>query len=101
MGSNVLLELSLEEKYSMKKEITLGQLLAVAITLLISIVSAWVTINNKVTRLESQQQEYRDQQYTLQVANDKKFDKIDQKMDAISSDTRQILIKLENKADRK
>lgn len=85
----------------MKKEITVGQLIGSAITLLVAIMTAWITISNKVTRVETQQEQDRVEQYNIQLNNDKKFDKIDAKMDAISNDTRQILINLQNKADRK
>jgi len=85
----------------MKKEITVGQVVGVAATLLIAIMSAWITLNNKVTRLETKQEQDRVEQYNLQIANDKKFDKMDNKIDGIQNDTRQILINLQNKQDRK
>lgn len=33
----------------MKREITLGQLLSVGVTILIALITGWVTLNNKVT----------------------------------------------------
>lgn len=85
----------------MKKEITEGHLIGSATTLLIAIVAACITISNKVARIEAQRELDRVEQYNIQLSNDKKFDKIDAKMDAISNDTRLILINLQNKADRK
>lgn len=73
----------------MKKEITLGQLLSVAVTLLIAIVTAWVTMNNKVSRLEVRDAE-----------REKQYEKIEAKIDRINDVTTKIYIELQNKQDR-
>lgn len=73
----------------MKKEITLGQLLGVATTLLIAIVTGWVTLNNKVS---SHDAEIKALQST-QARTDRVLDRIEGKVE-------QILIVLERKKDR-
>lgn len=73
----------------MKKEITLGQLLGVGVTLLITIVTGWVTINNKVSAHEIEIQ-----------ALKAKSDRIEIKLDRIELKTQDILIILQNKKDR-
>lgn len=39
--------------------------------------------------------------FNIKMNSDKKFDKMDTKIDLIQNDTRQILINMERKADRK
>lgn len=73
----------------MKKEITMGQLLSVGATLLIAIVTGWVTLNNKVSSHDAEIK-------SLQKSDAKK----EQVLDRIEGKLEQILIKLENKRDR-
>ena len=70
----------------MKKEITLGQLISAGVTLLIAIVTAWVTINNKV----SAHAEAID-------AIKKRQDRTDIQLDKIDATTTTILFELQNK----
>ena len=73
----------------MKKEITLGQLLATAVTVIATIITAWITLSNKVatqgTRIDAIE--------NWQAKAERTLDKIDDKLD-------KIIIKLENKKDR-
>lgn len=73
----------------MKKEITLGQTLAVGATLLISIITAWVTLSNKVTRLEARQDALED-----------RYIRIESKIDKIADKAQDILVQLERKQNR-
>lgn len=73
----------------MKKEITIGQALAIAIGLITTIVTGWVTMTNKVTSLETRV-EYLERSTT----------KLEQKLDAIEKNTVSILVALERKQDR-
>lgn len=73
----------------MKREITLGQLLAVATTLLIALVTAWVTINKEVTKSSSRIDSLESRQ-----------DKTERILERIEGKVELILIKLENKKDR-
>lgn len=73
----------------MKREITLGQVIATAVTLLLAIITGWVTITNKVTRLEARQDEL-----------EKRYDRIETKIDLIVDKTQNILIELERKQNR-
>jgi uncharacterized ion transporter superfamily protein YfcC len=81
----------------MKKEITLGQLLSVAVTLLIAIVGGWIAINNKVTSHDS------DIYYIKQRLNsyDKLMDRVESKIDGLDAGQTKILIELQDKQRRK
>jgi uncharacterized membrane protein (DUF106 family) len=85
----------------MKKEITLGQLVSVAVTVIIALATGWITQNSKVSKLEEQVLILQERLNEQVAGNEKKFDKIDRQLSDIQSDTRQILINLERKADRK
>lgn len=85
----------------MKREITLGQLLSVAVSVVIALATGWITQNNKVSKLEEKVMILQQQQTQQADANEKKFDKIDKTLSDIQNDTRLILINLERKADRK
>lgn len=85
----------------MKREITLGQLLSVAVSVVIALATGWITQNNKVSKLEEKVMILQQQQTQQAEANEKKFDKIDKTLSDIQNDTRLILINLERKADRK
>jgi len=85
----------------MKREITLGQLLSVAVSVVIALATGWITQNNKVSKLEEKVMILQQQQAQQAEANEKKFDKIDKTLSDIQNDTRLILINLERKADRK
>lgn len=84
----------------MKKEITVGQVLSIASAVLIALVTHWYTLNNKITRLETQREEDRIRLFDMQLEISKKFDKIDKNLGDLSNDTRLILITLEKKVDR-
>jgi uncharacterized membrane protein (DUF106 family) len=84
----------------MKQPTPLWQVISICVTLMIAGITGLLVQNNKISRLEAEVKELRSQQYTMQLSNDKKFDKIDGKIDGIQSDTRQILINLERKQDR-
>lgn len=73
----------------MKKEITLGQLLATAVTVVIALVTGWSTMNNKVTRQGEQIEAIKDRQNRVEIM----LNKIDDKLET-------IIIRLENKKDR-
>lgn len=85
----------------MKKEITVGQVLSIASAVLIALVTHWYTLNNKITRLETQREEDRIRLFDMQLEISKKFDKIDKNLGDLSNDTRLILITLEKKVDRR
>lgn len=73
----------------MKKEITVGQLLSVAATLLIALATGWVTLNNKVSSHETEIQGIKKQQ-----------EKTDRILERIEGKIELILITLPNKKDR-
>lgn len=77
------------DRSKMKKEITLGQTLAIAATLIISIITAWVTLTNKVTRLEARQDSL-----------EERYMRIEGKIDIIADKAQDILIQLERKQNR-
>lgn len=81
----------------MKKEITLGQLLSVGVTLLIAIVTGWVTLNNKVATHDIEIKSLTEKQYKTEVT----LDRIEGKIDKINEGQADIRVKLEKKIDRK
>lgn len=88
----------------MKKEITLGQLLSVAVTLLIAVITGWITMSNKVT--------YQETKFAIEIENikaqqaaDKKDgeryrERVELKLDKINENVNSVLIKMESKLDR-
>jgi hypothetical protein len=69
----------------MKKEITVGQLVSAAVTVLIAMFAGWMSINNKVATLEEKNRTFEHQLYNLQLSMDKKYDRIDDKLDKITN----------------
>lgn len=73
----------------MKKEITLGQLLSTAVVVMIALLTAWGTMNNRVTRQGEQIEAIKDRQNRIEMM----LNRIDDKLET-------IIIKIENKKDR-
>lgn len=73
----------------MKKEITVGQFLSVAATLLIAMATGWITINNKVASHAVRLQGVEARQ-----------DKTERILERIEGKIELILINLQNKKDR-
>lgn len=85
----------------MKQPTPLWQVITICVTIILAGITGLITTNNKITRLEEELKNLKSQQWDLQITTDKKFDKIDAKIDNIQNDTRQILVNLERKQDRK
>lgn len=85
----------------MKQPTPLWQVISICVTVLLASMAGIITANNKITRLEEDIKNVKTQQFNLQLTTDKKFDRIDAKIDLIQNDTRQILINMEKKQDRK
>lgn len=85
----------------MKQPTTLLQVIAICVTVLLASGAGIINASNRISSLNSEVENLKIQIYNVQLAADKKFDKIDSKIDAIQADTRQILINLATKADRK
>lgn len=90
-----------EIEEEMKQPTPLWQAVSIAITLLIAIVTGWVTLNNKVSRIEAKQELERINSEFIRTSMEKKIDKLDDKIDNQGKDIRQILIEIQNKQDRK
>jgi len=73
----------------MKKEITVGQLLSVGVTILIAIVTGWVTLNNKVSTHDAEIKHLQN-----------RYDKSEKTFERIEAKVEQILISLQNKKDK-
>lgn len=88
----------------MKKEITLGQLLSVAVTLLIAVITGWVTISNKVTeqgtKFNIQIEQIKSEQAAIQARFDRFTERFEIKLDKINENVNSVLIKMETKLDR-
>jgi len=88
----------------MKKEITLGQLLSVAVTLLIALVTGWVTLNKKVTEQDTrfgiEIEQIKKQQDAIQSRFDRFTERIELKLDKVNENVNSVLVKMETKVDR-
>jgi len=88
----------------MKKEITLGQLLSVAVTLLIAVITGWITLTNKVTQQETkfniQIEQLKADQAAIQARFDRFTERIEFKLDKVNENVNSVLVKMESKLDR-
>ena len=85
----------------MKQPTQWWQVISICVVVLIASFGGIINESNKVARLEDRVENLKIQQMDIQTSSDKRFDRMDIKIDAIQTDTRQILINLQNKADRK
>lgn len=85
----------------MKQPTQMWQLIISIFVVLLSCGAGIINQSNKIAKLEEKIQNESIDRFNAQIAADKKFDKIDIKIDGIQADTRQILINLANKQDRK
>lgn len=85
----------------MKREITLGQLIGTAVTILLTLAAGWISLNNKVVTTENELKNLEIRFVDMQIANDKKIDRLEQKIDALSGTLYDVKVLLERKADRK
>lgn len=85
----------------MKKEITIGQLLSVAATLVIAMATGWVTMSNKVTRAETRLDALETMQRQDKMEYTKAIDELKWKVQDGNQQIIQILLKLENKQNRR
>lgn len=90
-----------EIEEEMKQPTPLWQAVSIAVTLLIAIITGWVTLNNKVSRIEAKQEVERVNAEFIRTSMEKKIDKLDDKIDNQGKDIRQILVEIQNKQDRK
>lgn len=86
---------------AMKQPTQMWQLIISVAAVLLSCFAGIINQSNKIASLRTDLENVKIQQFNQQMASDKKFDKMDLKIDLIQADTRQILINLQNKADRK
>lgn len=80
----------------MKREITLGQLISVGVTLLIAMASGWITLNNKVSAHAA------DIYYLQQKINtyDKQMERLENKIDKMIEKQEEILVQLAGKQNK-
>lgn len=84
----------------MKKEISLGQLIGTAVTLLLAVSAGWLSLNNKVITTENNLKGLEIRFVDMQIANDKKIDRLEEKIDRLSGTLNDVKVLLERKADR-
>jgi hypothetical protein len=88
----------------MKREITLGQLLSVAITVLIAFGTGWITLTNKVTeqgaKFDIQIKQIKEDQAAIQARFDRFTERIELKLDKVNENVNSVLVKMETKVDR-
>lgn len=80
----------------MKKEITTGQLLGAAVSILVPLIVFFWTMSNKVTKLEERTGTLEANQTRIE----KFMERMSNSMEELSKGQTQILIKVENKKDR-
>ena len=85
----------------MKKEITVGQLLSAFITVLVAVIGGWITLNNKITENKVNITNVQALQEKNEGLYIKRLESLEAKVDIQNAGIVQILLKLENKADRK
>jgi hypothetical protein len=85
----------------MKKEITVGQLISVATTLLIAIITAWITLTKKVTVMEVKQQNMEASQIDERIENRRAMNELKWAIDNGNQRLTEILVQLQNKENRK
>ena len=86
---------------AMKQPTPLWQVISICVVVLIASMTGIVTQSNRVASLQRDLENVKSQLYNTQISADKKFDRIDNKIDLIQNDTRQILVNLERKEDKK
>ena len=85
----------------MKKEITLGQLIATAVSLLVVLITGWITITNKVTANEQKIVAQEKRIDAFEVRYDRDNLEMKTKQDKILETLNDIRVILENKQDRR
>lgn len=80
---------NLQEQPEMKKEITLGQAIAIIVTIMGTVLTSWITTSNRITKAEADIENLK--QSNAEYRSDAK---------EIKATVNSILIKMENKADR-
>lgn len=86
---------------AMKQPTPLWQVISICITVLIASFTGIISQSNKTAGLAKDMENLKIEMFNIKMNSDKKFDKMDNKIDLIQNDTRQILINMERKADRK
>lgn len=84
----------------MRQPTQLWQLIISIVVVLGSCFASIINASNKIATIQKDLENVKTQQYNMQLASDKKYDKIDAKLDALQSDITTIRINLEKKADR-
>lgn len=90
-----------EKNTVMNKATPFWQLLTVGVTLLIFIVTSWVTLNNKVTDQNARLTNMEIQQDKMQSQFQSTLQRLEDKLDIQNEQLTQVRILLENKANRK
>ncbi len=98
MGNDILLE---KNETTMKQPTQWWQVISICVVVLIASFGGIINESNKIARLEDSVEMLKIKQLEIQTDAYKKFDRLDNKIDAIQNDTRQILVNLANKQDRK
>ncbi len=84
----------------MKQPTQLWQLVISIIVMVGGFLTGIINQSNQIATLTKDLENVKLQQYSDKLDSDKKFDRVEAKIDFIQNDTRQILINLEKKVDR-
>lgn len=84
----------------MQQPTPLWQVISICVMIILTCGAGIIAQNNKISKLEETVINIKSSQFNQEMETAKKFDKLEAKIDFIQTDTRQILINLERKADR-
>lgn len=84
----------------MKKEITVGQIIAIGATFIIALATGWLTMSNKVAVVENELKELRSQQDEYKIEYRKSLDELKWGIQDINGKITELLVQLQNKKNR-
>lgn len=84
----------------MKREVTLGQVLSIAVTIIIAGLTGWITLTNKVERGEERDKNLEIRMTGYEIRQDKETGEIKKTLQEINGTVNDIRLDLKDKADR-
>jgi len=84
----------------MKREVTLGQVLSIAVTIIIACLTGWITLSNKVERAEERDKNLEIRMSSYEIRQDKETGEIKKTLQEINGTVNDIRLDLKDKVDR-
>lgn len=85
----------------MKKEINLGQLIVTAIGILITVVTAWITLREDVARIETVNKFQDSRIESMQIEMKSNYNELRNDIRSLHQSVNDVKVLIERKADRK